>query len=667
MIEMHYTQLIRLLTSEMMVSKLLTEDVIGVASAAKSVALLSLTRFCLLPLVYLIGNPLHSKPLPCISHSKPGLYLTARAFAMSTNHTSTSVSTNPTQVRQTASTRFSPLLHNGDSFRLLRVLPSLSHGSPIRCELNTASISRERNKYIAGSYVWGPPEPTMSILVDGGHFQVRENLFRFLKAFRSRYKTQVIWLDAICINQDDIQERSHQVQEMKRIYSGAKCVYSWLGYDKPMPHTGIFNRQYILDSYYLCIRDERQHKRRREQLEYILRADYWSRMWIVQEFLLAKKVQLLVGRNKLPYSKLKKILLDGALFDGRSETSQSQDKMIALITYRTGWRSLEALFGKFGMLPRSVPLDGVFALLGLLEGTEEDLRLTNIVDYSLTVWQLLQQILRLDILKSPFKFAEQYNRYVIKGQRDNYMGGHVGLKLMTTLPMQPRGADDSHYARTEGSSWEMAMGIRTVQRSGIYREVDAEAVQVAMYTSRWRSISGQSGVLVRLSQYPGTLTTSDSLYAHVLVEACDSRCATTCATHTVIGFSWTFTHKLEHTGHLVLTTSIDVPLLASYASGDVSRLILNIRQRSMEMVEAISSKVRMTANHDFNLYDSRTPYKLETDVETMVILSTFMKDLETHNGWQGLLALAMDLIRESGTEEDAPGPIVPLFRRKHVL
>jgi len=630
--------------------KFVAEDATGVVSvlvpmsAAKFVALLSLTRFCLLPLVYLIRNPLHSKPLPCFSHSIPGLYLMARVFAMSTNNnTNTNIFASPTHVQKTASTQYSPLLHNCNSFRLLRVLPSLRQGSPIRCELYTSSISRERDQYVAGSYVWGPPEPTMSIVVDGKHFQVRENLFRFLKAFRSRYQAQVIWLDAICINQGDYQERSHQVQEMKRIYSGAKCVYSWLGNDKPLPHTGILNRQYIIDLYYRCLGDERQYTPQRHQLEYIVKADYWSRMWIVQEFILAKKVHLLVGRNKLPYSKLRKILQYGALFDGRSETSQSQGKLIALMTYRTGWRSFEALFEAFGMLPRSDPLDGVFALLGLLKGTGEDLRLIAIADYSITVWQLLQRILALDILESPFKFAEQYNRYVVKGQRDDYMGGHVGLELTDLQPMQPRSADDSRYARTEGSSMEMAMDTRTFEGFGIYHGIDNVVVEVAMYTSRWRCISGQSGVSLRLSRYFESPTPLGSVFTQVLVEACDSRCTTTCATHAVVGFSWTVSYEHGHIGHLATTRSIDVPLLASHGSEDVSQFIRNIQQRSMEMVEAMCSKTRMTADKS-SVYKDQPPYKLETDVETIVTLSTFIKDFETHKGWRGFLELARDLI-----------------------
>jgi len=572
----------------------------------------------------------------------------ARMFAMSTNNTSNSVSTDSTHVRQTASTRYSPLLHNGDSFRLLRVLPSLRQGSPLRCELYTSSISRERDKYIAGSYVWGPPEPTMSILVNGEHFQVRDNLFRFLKAFRSRYQPQVIWLDAICINQDDVQERSHQVQEMKRIYSGAKCVYSWLGYDKPLPHSGMFNRQYMIDLYYRCMRDERQHARRKHRLEYISKAEYWSRMWIVQEFMLAQDMRLLLGRDKISYSKLKKIMLDGFLFDGWTETTKSKEDMFVLIKDRdVVQRTFEALFENYGMLQRSVPLDGIFALLGLLGDSEEDLRLISIIDYSLTVWQLLQQILALNILKSsPFKFIEQYNRCVIKGRRDDYMGVYFSLELGKLQSWQPYVADDSRYTRAGGSPLQMDPDIRALRVIRYCEATSDDTVEIEMYTPEGRTVSRPSTASVRLSLSFDLPMFLQPLETCALVEACDSRCTTACVSHAVIGFSWTFWHYSRGPNEPAPIISIDVPLLASHAPWYVSQLIHNIQQRSMEMVEAIISKVRMTANDRSSFHKSETPYKLETDVETMVTLSTFIRDLETHHGWQGLLELARNQLRK---------------------
>lgn len=100
-----------------------------------------------------------------------------------------------------------PQLSKGDdAFRLLRILPGRP-GFPvdlIRCELFAASISSSEGEYIAGSYVWGPPEPTTSIFLNGFAFPIRENLLHFLRACRKRAGVQIMWIDAICINQDDV-------------------------------------------------------------------------------------------------------------------------------------------------------------------------------------------------------------------------------------------------------------------------------------------------------------------------------------------------------------------------------------------------------------------------------------------------------------------------------
>jgi hypothetical protein len=65
--------------------------------------------------------------------------------------------TSPEQLEQLQSTGFTyaPLPEGGDTFRLLRILPSLHIESQIRCELFVASIKKYENKHIAGSYVWG--------------------------------------------------------------------------------------------------------------------------------------------------------------------------------------------------------------------------------------------------------------------------------------------------------------------------------------------------------------------------------------------------------------------------------------------------------------------------------------------------------------------------------
>ncbi|KAF2132501.1 HET-domain-containing protein, partial [Dothidotthia symphoricarpi CBS 119687] len=139
-----------------------------------------------------------------------------------------STSTTPVPEPTLNTLKYTPLAGNHE-FRLLRILPKLTDTPPILCELVTASVADSAGKYIAGSYVWGAPELASSIILNGISFGIRANLAYFLRACRSKYKTRVIWIDAICINQDDMAERSSQVRIMSQIYTGAASVYCWLG------------------------------------------------------------------------------------------------------------------------------------------------------------------------------------------------------------------------------------------------------------------------------------------------------------------------------------------------------------------------------------------------------------------------------------------------------
>ena len=68
-----------------------------------------------------------------------------------------------------------------------------------------------------------------SIQLDGNPFHVTTNLWTFLDVAQHEYPETDLWIDAICINQNDHTERSHQVGHMHRIYSNASSVVAWLG------------------------------------------------------------------------------------------------------------------------------------------------------------------------------------------------------------------------------------------------------------------------------------------------------------------------------------------------------------------------------------------------------------------------------------------------------
>lgn len=122
-----------------------------------------------------------------------------------------------------------PIDLSSPAFRLLRILKG--QGSTICCEVFQALV-RQRSvaiSYEALSYVWGSPEATYVIEINGKPFRITENLYEALGHLQLRDQDRMIWVDAICIDQTNKAVRVHQVEHMGDIYKEAAQVLYWLG------------------------------------------------------------------------------------------------------------------------------------------------------------------------------------------------------------------------------------------------------------------------------------------------------------------------------------------------------------------------------------------------------------------------------------------------------
>lgn len=111
--------------------------------------------------------------------------------------------------------------------RVVILHPTRKHGA-IRCELKRISIDKNP-VYEALSYVWGDANDCTPIRVGSGILNITWNLFGALQALSPRKSRRTIWIDALCINQKDANERNHQVLFMKDIFTRASRVLIWLG------------------------------------------------------------------------------------------------------------------------------------------------------------------------------------------------------------------------------------------------------------------------------------------------------------------------------------------------------------------------------------------------------------------------------------------------------
>ncbi|KAI0814470.1 heterokaryon incompatibility protein-domain-containing protein [Xylaria sp. FL0064] len=117
------------------------------------------------------------------------------------------------------------------SVRLLRLLPHSDEHPGIKCQLFTCTLldSGNTHPYEALSYVWGHENNQQSIYIDNYQLSVRANLHAAMLHLQDRFMERIIWIDAICINQEDEDEKGQQVQSMAKIYAKANRVIVWLG------------------------------------------------------------------------------------------------------------------------------------------------------------------------------------------------------------------------------------------------------------------------------------------------------------------------------------------------------------------------------------------------------------------------------------------------------
>ncbi|KAF8850570.1 hypothetical protein BDZ45DRAFT_696624 [Acephala macrosclerotiorum] len=118
-------------------------------------------------------------------------------------------------------------LQDREHTRLLELLPG-NDDEQITCLLAEAPID-DPPRYSALSYTWGTTPRTKTVLVNDQNFLVTNNLWVALWHLRLPDRKRIIWIDAICIDQSNIEERSRVVLRMKDIYERADEIIAWLG------------------------------------------------------------------------------------------------------------------------------------------------------------------------------------------------------------------------------------------------------------------------------------------------------------------------------------------------------------------------------------------------------------------------------------------------------
>ena len=306
-------------------------------------------------------------------------------------------------------------------------------------------------EYTALSYCWGSCDDTRSVFVHGIERQVTRNLYDALERLHHMQISR-LWVDALCINQEDNQERGHQVQLMKLIYSRAKSVIAWIG------KSSADSSQAMAALRRMPSKSSRARDTIWEKLENLFARPYWKRIWIIQELAVATEVKVACGRDWVMWEELgaankayERRLVEMAL----DKTNYSYIKNISHFRKKIRDRApislLEAMSNSQQALS-SVPHDKVFALLGLCQdGTS----LVPAPNYEQPVEELLQDLTRKFIVAhSSLDFilaadSSAMPNSALPSWTPNWLGTwNPSADKLQTLSLKAR---QNFYFETEGS------------------------------------------------------------------------------------------------------------------------------------------------------------------------------------------------------------------------
>jgi hypothetical protein len=209
--------------------------------------------------------------------------------------------------------QYKPLQTNQYEFRLLTFDTGASM-SNIHCKLKSAPIDKAP-VYSALSYTWGDPSVTHTIFVNGQQLQVTSNLYNALYNFRDLYPRIRLWADAVCIDQNNLEEKGQQIQLMQKIFSRAIETLVWLGIEedessKAFDLIELCSKRYtsrcsvppsnsiVFDFGHWGPPSSWKAKEEFVALERFLARPWWYRIWVVQEVAVSKKVWVYCGNRK---------------------------------------------------------------------------------------------------------------------------------------------------------------------------------------------------------------------------------------------------------------------------------------------------------------------------------------------------------------------------------
>lgn len=306
---------------------------------------------------------------------------------------------------------YNHLAHPKSTIRILTLFPG-SFEDPICCQLSHVDLNQSTlDHYEAVSYAWGDQlflhsiylcneELETSKSVRSSRFcelRVVYSVYGALRQFRHENASRKLWIDGICINQKDLQERGHQIQLMRNIYCHARSVLVWLGDYEQAPYSfrkldsvivaAAFRHVADIGSYFLGDGVPAVSEDVFLTLVTIYQRPWFRRLWVLQEVLLPRgPIDACLGSQSVDLWKLVQaaVYADRAYADFRAlalkdtfdisvwmgpfslrHVQRSLDS-IAFAHMTVPQRAIQVLLATSGRFYCSDEHDKIYGLLGLI-------------------------------------------------------------------------------------------------------------------------------------------------------------------------------------------------------------------------------------------------------------------------------------------------------------
>ena len=294
--------------------------------------------------------------------------------------------------------KYEPLIHSTGYIRIA-VLERGVGNAPIHFRLTNVPLDQSTD-YEALSYEWGRRiNHDQPIYVNGNPYLIRKNLYDALIRIRRSEWGRPLWIDALCIDQNNISERNEQVKLMGRIYRQAWDVLVWLGPSRDRSDLAISHLRRIglgdrAANDKLFNDKDNAYEAEMRAIAALCTRTYWRRIWVVQEIVLARQItyccgdDILLGEVFTAAGKYIEHARSSRIQHLITEVRESLASKIMGYTYRD--LTLKQWLIKTQDSFCSDPRDKVFALLNLAT----DCRGKFLADYEMSLSKVYREVLR---------------------------------------------------------------------------------------------------------------------------------------------------------------------------------------------------------------------------------------------------------------------------------